>query len=185
MITQTADTTEPGRRTAWRAIRALAMVAVMLVVGVAQARQSDRRPPDSPDELRSAMQEYFAKRLRAELSLSDDQFEEIVPLVHRMEETKRSARRVQMESIRRLRQGLTQGASDAELQEALDGLEQSELDQQEDRRAMLRKIDRVLSTRQRVQLRFFTQRFRRDIQDKVQELRGERAPRRRPNRRRP
>ena len=39
-----------------------------------------------------------------------------------------------------------------------------------------RDIESKLSTRQRVQFRFFVERFRRDVQRKVQRLRQERGP---------
>ena len=87
-----------------------------------------------------------------------------------------------MELARELRRGLEQGATDDELQRGLEQLEQTERDHQEGQRRMLKEIDSRLSARQRVELRFFTQQFRREIQEKVRELRGGREQRRRPPR---
>jgi hypothetical protein len=36
------------------------------------------------------------------------------------------------------------------------------------------EVDAMLTVRQRVQFRFFTQRFRRELQRRIQQLRGER-----------
>ncbi len=135
-------------------------------------------------ELRRAMQQYFQKRLRAEVSLSDTQVEHILPRVSQLEEAKSAMRRSRLEAARRLRLGLERGATDDELQELLDRLDRVERDQRERERSLLKEIDEVLSARQRVQLRFFMQHFRQEMQRKVQEFRGDRYrdPRRRPRR---
>jgi len=154
----------------------IALTALLLVSAPAlgQTAGDDEIDPESSTELHAAMQEYFQKRLRSELALSDEQIEHILPRVRSMEQAKRAAQRTRMQSVRKLRRGFQQGATDEELQGELDRLEQSQIEQQRLEREMLREIDQVLSTRQRVQLRFFTQRFRRDMQDKVRELRGDR-----------
>jgi len=104
---------------------------------------------------------------------------------------KREAQRTRLESARKLRRGLQEGASDAELQEQLDRLDGTVRSEQEKEHVLLREIDQVLSTRQRAQLRFFLQRFRREMQEKIGELRRDRmdrrdsVPPRRPRRRLP
>ncbi len=130
-------------------------------------------------ELREAMQQYFQTQLRSELSLSDAQLEHILPRVSRMEEAKTAQRRDRTEIVRGLRRGLKEGSTDTELQDLLDRLDLSEIERAEMERSNLAEIDEVLSTRQRVQLRFFVQRFRQEMQQKVRELRGERRDGRR------
>ena len=79
---------------------------------------------------------------------------------------------------------MERGATDDELQELLDRFDQFEGEQRELEGSMLEEIDEVLSARQRVQLRFFIQQFRQEMQRKVQEFRGDRYrnQRRRPPR---
>ena len=141
-----------------------------------------------PPELRRAMQQYFQKRLRAEVSLSDTQVEHILPRVRQLEEAKSTMRRSRSETARRLRLGLEQGATDDELQELLDRLDRAERDRRELELSLQTQIEEVLSARQRVQLRFFIQHFRQEMQRKVQEFHGDRPrrdPRRRPRRDQP
>jgi len=175
-----------------RSTMRLKVVLVLLLLGTviapAWAAQARRGGPEGePAELRRAMRQYFEKRLRAELSLTDTQVEHILPRVSQLEEAKSAMRRSRMETARRLRRGMEQGATDDELQELLDRVDRVEADQRELERSMLEEIDEVLSARQRVQLRFFIQHFRQEMQRKVQEFRGDRSrdPRRRPRREEP
>ena len=59
-----------------------------------------------------------------------------------------------METMRRLRQGLRQGAADAELQAHLDALDRIEIDQRAKERELIGEVDQMLTVRQRVELRF-------------------------------
>ena len=171
-------------------IRMVLVVSLLLLLGSAIApawafqEQGRERAAGEPAELRRAMHEYFEKRLRAELSLTDEQTEHILPTVTRLEEAKTEMRQTRMETARSLRRGMQQGATDDELQELLDRLDRLEGEQRELERSMLEEIDEVLSVRQRVQLRFFIQQFRQEMQRKVQEFRGDRYrnQRRRPPR---
>lgn len=138
----------------------------------------------APGELREAMRDYFEKRLRSDLALSDSQMEHILPRVLEFEQTGREARNERMEAARKLRRGLEQGATDKELQQQLDRLEGLDDQRRSREKKLLREIDQVLSTRQRVQLRFFVQRFRGEMFDRVRQIREDRMRRRPgPNRR--
>ncbi len=169
-------------------IRLLLLMLLLVTAaapGRAQAPGGRRAGPEGESaELRRAMQQYFQKRLRAEVSLSDAQLEPILPRITQLEDSNRALRRSRMETTRRLRQGLEQDASDDELQELLDRMDRAERDQREHERSLQDQIEELLSARQRVQLRFFIQRFRQEMQRKVQEFRGDRRrdPRRRPRR---
>ncbi len=174
-----------------RSTTSLKVILALLLLGTAiapawAAQSPGRRggPEGEPAELRRAMRQYFEKRLRAELSLTDTQVDHILPRVSELEEAKSAMRRSRMETARRLRRGMEQGATDDELQELLDRVDRVEGEQRELERSMLEEIDEVLSARQRVQLRFFIQHFRQEMQRKVQEFRGDRYrdPRRRPRR---
>lgn len=122
-------------------------------------------------ELREAMRRYFHNRLRSELGLTDEQVQKIVPKVERIEQTKTETARRRRETVRLLQRGLRDGATDSRLQELLDRWHRGDREQQELEREILAEIDAELTVRQRVQLRFFIDSFRRQIARRVQELR--------------
>ena len=74
--------------------------------------------------------------------------------------------------MRALQTGMQEGASDAELQASLDRLDQIEDDLRSAERNAMVKIDGELNTRQRVKLRFFVQRFRRHLEDRMSDRSG-------------
>lgn len=167
----------------------LALFLLLAVPAGAEAAQSpddaDATPYDASDEnvdahsvegplggeLRQAMRRYFHNRLRSELGLTDEQVQKIVPKVERIEQTKAETARRRRETVRLLQRGLRSGAADSRLQELLDRWHRSEREQQELEREILAEIDAELTVRQRVQLRFFIDSFRRQIARRVQELR--------------
>ena len=151
------------------------MCLTLATVGTTWAQEESL--VDESGDLQKAMQRYFHNRLREELNLSDEGMQQILPLVERMEQAKIASGRERAAIVGRLQRGLRGGADDAELQDALDRLEVIEKDHTELQRSLLSEIDRSLSVRQRVQLRFFVERFRRDIQRRIRELREERYDR--------
>jgi hypothetical protein len=138
-----------------------------------------------PGELQRAMRDYFANRLRAELALSDEQAEQILPRIEQLERERAASRQTRIDTVRQLRWGLEHGAGDDELQQLLDHLEQTEHDLQARQREAFSEIDQVLSVRQRVQLRFFVERFTRTMRERINQLRGGARPGREPGRRPP
>jgi len=151
---------------------------LLTAVGVAPAQEESPlgdEPGGPPDaELRRAMQEYFHNQLRMELSLSDEQMSQLVPKIERNEQARGEARRERAATVRRLQRGLREGGADDELQSLLDRLDRIEIDQREAERALMKEIDEQLTVRQRVKFRFFIQRFRRELQRRVEQLRRER-----------
>jgi len=125
-----------------------------------------------PGELRREMSKFFADRLRAELALSDEQVEQIMPRVQALEQERGSVRRDRGEALRGLRRGVESGASDAELQELLDRYDGADRKQVELKERFYGDIDSALSVRQRVRLRFFVERFPRMMREKIEDLRG-------------
>jgi len=94
-----------------------------------------------------------------------------------MERARTTARRQRTRTVFELRRGLREGTGDEELQSLLEQLERIEQEQRRLERTALEEIDALLTVRQRVQLRFFIERFRRELQRKVQQLRsGEAGP---------
>lgn len=165
---------------------------VLLPLAFLAALAQEPPPPEADDEpaaqeLRQAIREFFENRLREELALTDDQMTAIRPLVEEIEQSRAQTRRERARAVRSLRAGLREGMSDAELQRWLDRLDSLEVEQRERERAVTARIDERLSVRQRVQFRFFTEAFRRKMEERIRALREEREPppRRAPLDRRP
>ena len=140
--------------------------------GVSWSAQQAPGANEPSNELRDAIRKHFQNRLRAELALSDQQMDEILPLMEEMESSKRRSMRERRETAQQLQRGLREGSSDEELQRLLDRMESIEDDQRESERAALARIDEQLSARQRVRLRFFIERFRREFQRRIESMRG-------------
>jgi len=159
--------------------RTILLFVLTLAVALPVVAQEPPPPPrDSARELHAAMRRHFEDRLRAELSLSDEQVEQIVPRMNELEASRQRTRRERGDVMRRLHSGMEGGASDAELLTGLRELERIELDQREMDRTAMVEIDESLTARQQVQLRFFLQHFREQMQERVRALRGNRPPRR-------
>lgn len=151
--------------------RSLTMVfgALLTCVSLAPvAAQEDA----TPAELRQAMRQFYENRLRETLQLSDDEMESLRPAIDELEALRRSFREQRSRATRELRDGLRDGARDAELQAQLDRLDALEGDHRQAERAVMARIDEQLSVRRRVQFRFFSERFRRELQRRVQSMRG-------------
>jgi hypothetical protein len=134
-------------------------------------------PPPGEGELRERLQEAFQNRLRAALGLTDEQMEAIVPRLMELEEVRRDVHRERRRTAHALHQGLAEGMGDAELQELLDRLEALQKKELEAVDGAFAEVDRDLTVRQRVQLRFFIDEFRKRVQGKMREFHGRRGPR--------
>lgn len=155
---------------------------VFMVVCAPGPLSAQQQPPPAPEEsaerpageLRQAMRRYFQNQLRLELALSDEQMAELGPRVERIEDARSRANRARAATMRELRLGLREGAADDQLQSLLDRLETIENDQRAEEGSAMAEIDGMLTVRQRVQFRFFIQRFRQELQRRVQQLRRDR-----------
>ena len=153
------------------------LLLILLVAPLVLAQENPRAAPgeEMDTELRTAMRRMFENRMRAALQLSDSQMTEIQPHVERLEALRGEARRDRVRTVQQLRNGLADGASDAVLEGLLERLETIESDERAQERQVLALIDDSLSVRQRVQFRFFVERFRRELAQRVNRLRGERG----------
>lgn len=154
--------------------RGLALLAVLLLT-VGQSGAQERPPAlagPEDSELREALFSYFEKTLRTELALSDEQAEQLMPMVREMERQRARMQRERMAATRELRRGYRSGADDDELARLLARVDEIEVRNREERRTMMQEIDQVLSVRQQVRLRGVIQRFRQNVQRRIRELRG-------------
>ena len=154
------------------------------LTGSASAQSPQRNGGEERGELRQAMRQYYENRIRADLALSDGQMEQILPHIHGMEESRAAIQGERREAVQELRRGLDQGADDAALQELLDVLDGLDLRMKALEREYVALVDAVLTVRQRVEFRFFSERFRRDMRKRIETATEGRSPRDRDQRRR-
>ncbi len=146
-------------------------------VALAQAPPGAERPErQGPmqgrrQEVRQRMLELFASRLRAELGLTDEQFQAIMPLVEAMEEERAAHRRETWQLRMELRRAYAEGAPDTRLEELLQAIERSQREHQKSMEARLQEIDEHLTVRQRVEFRGFLERFRNEMRRRVEDAR--------------
>jgi len=154
----------------------LVLGAAVLAVAVSSLAVAQQPEPEAPpgEQLREAMRHYLHDQLRLELALSDEQMAQLSPLIERIEDVRSEARRNRGTTLRELRQGMRQGAGDEQLQALLDRLQAIEDEQRVAERSTMTDIDAMLTVRQRVEFRFFIQRFRQELQRRVQQLRRDR-----------
>jgi hypothetical protein len=162
----------------FRMALSMILIGVALAAGPLLAQESVR---DSPAEdgrdarLRDAMQRYFEKRLRTDLGLSDAQVNKLTPLIRELEQKRNAALRERSAAGQALRRSLKQGGTDRELTRLLERLDRATTRQWEAESSLMPRVDSELSVRQRAQLRFFVQDFRREMQEKVREVRERRG----------
>jgi Spy/CpxP family protein refolding chaperone len=153
------------------------LLALLLSAPVVLAQTPPSPAPEggpAAGELREAIKQFFERRMREELALTDEQMTAMRPLVEEIERSRASTRRERARTVRALREGLRGGASDRELQDRLDRLDRIEDEQRAHERLVMARIDEQLTVRQRVQFRFFIEAFRRRMEDRIRELRSER-----------
>jgi len=147
------------------------LVPTLLAIVAASPAAAQPQPP-AEHELREALFRYFETMLRADLALSDEQADALMPMVRALEQQRGAAQRERAQVTRELRRGYRSGASDEELGELLRRLEEIEQRSQQQTREGMLEIDRQLSVRQQVQFRATVQRFRAEVQRRIRELRG-------------
>jgi hypothetical protein len=160
-------------------VRAARIVVLFLFIGgmsLAQEPPPAQAPAAGPidEELGQAIRQHFLTRLRAELALTDEQMAAVTPLVEELEEVRSRLRRDKIDTVRALNHGMEEGAGDAELQGLLDRLDAIEQERRAAEASVMARVDEQLTVRQRVQFRFYTERFRRNLERRIEDIRRDR-----------
>lgn len=128
--------------------------------------------PPGDSDVREAMQALFDQHLRERLGMTDEQMAAVTPHMREMDRVRFRARHERREVIRALRQGMNHGMGDGELQTLLDRLDTVMKEEISSTERIITAVDRELTVRQRVELRFFMEEFGRRMREKVREIRG-------------
>lgn len=125
------------------------------------------------EELREAMVEFFRRGLADHVGLEDEQIDEVLPWVRKMEADRRKFRRDKARLLTQLRREYRRGGSDAKLRAALEGIDRVDREMRESQLSAQAEVDRYLSVRQQVQFRFYAQRFRRQLEQRIRGIQGD------------
>jgi Spy/CpxP family protein refolding chaperone len=127
------------------------------------------------DDMRETITLLMMVRMKNELGLSQQQYEQVLPKVEERERSRQTNFRSRRERLAKLREVLArEGAKDSEFTEAVESiLALDEADRRQDE-SFVADMRRILSPRQQAQLLIFRQRFRQWIEGRMrdaQELR--------------
>ena len=130
--------------------------------------------PGPPDEdLRETITLLMMVRMKNELELSKQQYEQILPKVDECERARASSFRERHMQTMRLRELLTgETARDSDLQEAVDRLIAQDEAERHQEEAFVAEVRKLLSPRQQAKFLLFRQRFRQWLEGRMRDARA-------------
>lgn len=157
-------------------------VLALLSAGVAAA-QEDAPAGRARDELIKVVDAYVLSNLQENLTLTDEQFVKLLPLVKKWQGSRRAFQQRRMASLNEMRRLFESGtATEPRLAELLRELRQGEDEELAAVRKDLDGIDAQLSVVQRAKLRLFEQRVQQRLREILERQRQQAGPGMRPRR---
>ena len=161
-------------------MRTAAWASVLFGLAVAAAAQpagGPRRGGAARDEAFRMVDAYIVSNLQESLSLTDEQFVKVLPLVKRLLGERRELVDARRKVLRDLRQVLESGGStEAKVADRLREIKALETDEREKGKRNLEALDAALSTVQQAKFRVMEI----EIEQKIRELLNQGRQRRRP-----
>ena len=144
--------------------------------------QDSRAPSRSQRDIQGLMDAYVISKMQDVLELDDDQFARMVVAQKKLQEHRRDYQRKRRESMRELQRLVRSvDSEDEEIAGLVAKLDAMKADLETTVREDYRKIDEILSVRQRGKYRLLEVMLERRLQELMQEVRGRsRNPDRRP-----
>jgi Spy/CpxP family protein refolding chaperone len=161
-------------------VRTAVSAVVLFGLAVAAAAQPPggaRRGGAARDEAFRMVDAYIVSNLQESLSLTDEQFVKVLPLVKRLLAERRELVEARRKALRELRQLLEAGgATEAKVADRLREIKELETDEREKGKRDLEALDAALSTLQQAKFRVMEI----EIEQKIRELLNQARQRRRP-----
>ena len=181
------------KRNGWFSWMTMAGALALLMIGA----RADAAPWQGPqresmrEELQETIEIYMIARMRRSLEMDEDQAQTIIPLMEQLNSSRRDFNKRRRLAVMRLRPLMEERPEDqSAIAETLDELYAIEREHHELEATIQTEIRASLSPIQQARFLFFQERFRREMQDRLQRIQGGNrpGPGRRgdmPNRRRP
>ena len=153
----------------WRGLAGIVLgLGLALPVAAAQERSgSASRSHERRDEAFRMVDAYVLANIQESLGLTDAQFEEVIPLVNKLQKARRQHYGERGKAMRRLRRLLESGtATEAEVAESLAAYKAVESEGPARVRARLEALDAVLSPLQQAKYRIFEA----DVEQRMRKL---------------
>ncbi len=159
----------------WRLALGLALVWGLMAPGASGQESSPSRTRERRDEAFRMVDAYVIANIQDSLDLDDDQYTRVIPLVNKLQKTRREHLRERGRVLREMRRLLSSGtATEADVEEALKVFNALETEGPEQIRAQLSALDAVLTPLQQAKYRVFEL----EVEQRMRELmrRGRQEP---------
>ena len=159
----------------WRAILTL-VIGLGLVVPATAAQEKDRSGrSERRDEAFRMVDAYIIANIQESLELTDEQYEQVIPLVNKLQKARRKHFSERYHAERRLRRLLGSGtATEPEVIKALGNLKTLDVEGPAKLRTHAEALDAVLSPLQQAKYRVFEVEVERRMRDLMRRGRRER-----------
>lgn len=173
-------------------MRLVAIAVSVLALIAPPAAAAPRQGPDEPETMHEEIQEtieiYMLARMKRFLDLTDEQERAVIPRIEELNSARREFGRTRRLNLMRLRPMIEDQPPDEKaIARLLEQIRADELRMQGLERETGERIRGVLTPSQQARFIFFQERFRQEMQERLQRMRDERrfeppAGRRRPRR---
>ena len=151
----------------WRLALGLALVWGLMAPGASGQESSPSRSRERRDEAFRMVDAYVIANIQDSLDLDDDQYTRVIPLVNKLQKTRRESFGERGQALHRMRRLLRSGtATEGEVAEALKAFNALETEGPERIRAQLNALDAVLTPLQQAKYRIFEL----DVEQRMREL---------------
>lgn len=158
-------------------------LALLGFAGLPVAAQEDIAPGRGREELIKLVDAYVISNLQENLSLTDEQFVKILPLVKKWQGSRRAFQQRRMASLSEMRRLFESGsATEPRLAELLRELKQADVEEQAALRRDVEAIDAQLGVVQQAKLRLFEVRVQQRLREILERQRQQGAFGNRPRR---
>ena len=157
-----------------RGIGAAVFAAAVLTAATAQAQGGGGRPRDEAFKMIDA---YVVSNLQESLGLTDEQFARVVPLVKRLQKSRRELAQGRFAAMQEMRRLLGSGnATEAKVIDALRALRAAETEERAGVQRDLEALEAALTPLQQAKYRLMEVEVERKIRALMEQFRAQRAP---------
>ena len=161
----------------WRWVLGLALVWGLTAPGASGQERSPSRSKERRDEAFRMVDAYVIANIQDSLDLDDDQYARVIPLVSKLQKTRREHHGERGRALHKMRHLLRSGtATEAEVAEALKAFNALETEGPERIRAQQSALDGILTPLQQAKYRVFEGEVEQRMRELMRRGRRDRSP---------